>query len=964
MRFSPDMATEDRIGRTFGGRYHAEEILGRGGFGAVFRATDTETGKPVALKILHAHLAGEREVITRFRREALAATEIGHPGIVEVLEFGREGEDGDAWIAMELLEGEDAGEALKSGGPFSVARLVGVLSEVCDALTAAHGKGVVHRDLKLDNVFLTQVDGAPGPVKLVDFGVSKFLEAIDGASLMTRTGTTLGTPFYMSPEQAQGKKGVDPRADIYALGVIAFKLLTAQHPFEDDSYPMLVLKICTEPPPPVTRYRSDVPIALEAVIERCLAKSPDARFQTCAELKAALVPFADLDVEPGLRKAPRTSDTRASALSSHSMADAPTALSIDPITGEPLVPSLEEEARGAEKSLKGGGMAAWKWVAVLLLVAGGIGAGVLALRQEEPNEPLEERARPLPTSDDPVIRPMRTPVGAELGWRWVNPLPRAMPTWNAVAVGGPGLVAMVGREGRAGRMNGGALSQWATGIESELRAVAWIGPAQAIAVGDEGVVLLLLQSGPRKLETGVTTTLRDVAPLGATDAVAVGDDGMVLRLPGLRPSPLPTGREENLYGVHVTRGERTYAVGQRGIVLRIDGTTVTVDREPSGPALRAVTLCAGALYAVGDDGVVLQRDGDPEAAGTWRRINVTEREDWTDLSCDNGRAVASGDKGGVLMVSANGRSVRFDSGSERGLRGIGGAEDAPTWIVGDGGMLAQLEQSRLHILTAGHTGTLFDVHPLGGAMVAVGAYGAILRFNGERLTVAESPTDAALTGVAMLSEDRLVAVGDHGVVVEITWDAARTVEGAPREYGWRDVVAGGGTIVAVGTDGAFLRGVPGALAVSTLPDVGGLWAIAGTPSEAVAVGDGGAVVSVALAGQTLRARCGEATLRAVSFESTDVVWVAGDLGHIYRVEGGACTLERDGGPNLHALDFGPNGRLIALGSRGASYERAEDGTWAEFELDTDFELQTILRTERDVFIAGAGGVVMRHPRMQ
>ena len=954
------MAAEDRIGRTFGGRYRADALLGRGGFGAVFQGVDLQSQRPVALKILHAHLAGEKEVLTRFRREALAATEIGHPNIVEVLEFGREGEDGDAWIAMELLEGQDCGQALREHGPFPVARLVHVLSQVCAGLGAAHDKGVVHRDLKLDNVFLTE----DGTVKLVDFGVSKFLDQIDGASLMTRTGTTLGTPFYMSPEQAQGKKSVDARADIYALGVIAFKLLTGQHPFEDESYPMLVLKICTEPPPPVTRYRADVPPALEAVIERMLAKSPDARFPSCDAVQEALAPFAELDAAPQLREAPRTSATRASALGASQMGDAPTALSIDPITGEPLVPQLEEEARSAEAAVRGGSSGG-KWIALLVALLG-VGAGVWAITQgDEPGpDPDPTPAASLPEPAPPLVRPMRTPPGRELGWRWVNPLPRAMPTWNDVAVGGPGLVAMVGREGRAGRMVGGSLRQWATGVETELHAVAWIGPAQTIAVGDEGTILLLLQSGPRALRAGVTADLRAVAATGPTDAVAVGDDGTILRLPGLQPRPVASGREENLYGLHVTGAGRIYAAGQRGLVLRLDQEQVTVDRAPSGSTLRAIGGCAGSLYAAGDDGVVLRREGDPDGEGTWRRLNVAERQDWTDLTCDDGRVALSGNGGAVLLLSGD-RSVKLESGGERGLRGIGGGADAPTWIVGDGGLLAQLERNRLHILTAGHTGTLFDVDLLGGAMVAVGAWGAVLRYDGERLTRAESPTDAALTGVAMLAEDRLVAVGDHGALLEITWDAARRIE-TPGDRGWRDVVAGGGALLAVGSDGAVMRGVPGALTEAQVPadDEGapGLWAVTGTPDQAVAVGDRGAVFTLTGAGQTLRARCGAESLRAVA-ELDGVLLAAGEDGVVYRIEDAGCVEERRGGPTLHALGPAPRGGAMAVGSRGAAYVRAEDGTWSDLELDTDFELQSIFATERDVFVAGASGVVLRHPRL-
>ncbi|MAC26211.1 MAG: hypothetical protein CMH59_07005, partial [Myxococcales bacterium] len=742
--------TRARVGQVVGGRYRIEGVLGEGGFGAVYRATDAEGGRVVALKCLHAHLAGHKEILTRFRREALAADAIGHPNIVAVLDSGLE--PPDPWIALELLEGRDAGQLLRDGGPLSVAHAVHIVGQVCDALDAAHAKGIVHRDLKLDNVFLV---GEPGQerVKLLDFGVSKFLDAIDGASLMTRTGTTIGTPFYMSPEQAQGKKSVGPPADVYALGVILFKLLTGQHPFEDGSYPMLVLKICTEPPPPITRYRADVPPAFEAVVERMLAKAAEARYPSCAAVKAALAPFAEMDGPPRLTDAAPTSARRASALGGSVMESAPTALSVDPHTGEPLLPDLEEEAAKTERAMSSGG---GKWIGIGVLVLALVGAGVWWATQVGPESGGggEVEAPSLPTPQPPRIAPLQVPEGAELGWRWVNPLPRAMPTWNDVAVGGPGLVAMVGREGRGGRMVGGSLSSWGTGTEADLHALAWIGPAQVIAVGDDGAVQLMLQSGPRALETGVESDLRDVAALGTTDAIAVGDEGTILRLPGLQPTPLPSGHSEHLYGVHV-EGEDTFAVGQRGLVLRVRGEEIVTERRPTGPSLRAVGGCGGAIYAVGDDGIVLRRASE----GRWGRLDDTGDGDWTDVACDGGRVVASGSEGDVLVLAGD-RSVRLSSGGERGLRGIGAAEGERTWVVGDGGLLATLEESRLRLLTAGHTGTLFDAGTLGGVLVAVGRWGAILREEDDRLKPAASPTDAALAALTLLSEDRLVAVGD------------------------------------------------------------------------------------------------------------------------------------------------------------------------------------------------------------
>ena len=938
-----EVSAAARIGQTIG-PYRLTALRGQGGFGAVYEGVDA-SGTKVAVKVLHPRLVGDKEVLTRFRREARAAAAIGHPNIVEVIDTGED--DKDAWIAMELLEGRDATAVLNEEGPFPLGRAVRVAQQVCDALSAAHATGIVHRDLKLDNIFFCHDQS----IKLLDFGVSKFLDAVDGASLMTRTGTTIGTPFYMSPEQAQGKKDIDARADIYSLAVILFKLLTGQHPFEDESFPMLVLKICTEPPPPITRYRADVPPAFEAVLNRMLEKTADARYANCDQVRQALQPFADHDREPKIRDdAPKTAQARAAALT---MGAAPTALSIDPITGKPLVPALEEEAMKAQRAVNstGGG----KWLGLVLVLLVGAGVGGWWFTQDEPDpEPEPEPVARLPQPAAPLVQPMRAPEGAELGWRWVNPMPFAMPTWNDVEVGGPGLVAMVGDRGQAGRIVNDALQDWPSGVEVDLHAIDWIGPAQAIAVGDAGTAVVLLMTGPRALTTSVEADLRDVSAIGTTNAIVVGDEGTIVRFPGLRPTPVSSGRDEHLFGVHV-KEDTAWAVGQRGLILRIEGDQVSVEREPSGPSLRAVGGCGDALYAVGDERTVYRRSD----TGQWSRVNVEPREDWTDVACDRGRVVASGSKGGVLMLSGD-RSVRIDSGGERGIRGVGAAEGSPTWLVGDGGFLAQVQRNRLRILTAGHTGTLFDLATLGGSLVTTGRWGAVLRFDGQRLVAAESPTDAALTAMTLLEQDRLLAVGDHGTLVEITWDAVRTLEG-PGDHGWRDVISHEGMLVAVGSDGAVLRGTPGALTVTNLADLeGGLWAIDGSVDDAWAVGDAGTVVQLAASSGRVVTRCGEGTLRGIWVEESGA-WIVGDAG-VYRLEGEDCSVAHEGGP-LFDVAVGPHGRPLAVGAEGRALERDQEGTWQRLETGTRYELRAIHETDRDIYVVGAGGVVLRHPKL-
>ncbi|MFK7987137.1 MAG: serine/threonine protein kinase [Sandaracinaceae bacterium] len=270
------------------GRYRILRKLGDGGMGSVYEGQHLKIGRRVAIKILHPQFADKPEIVARFSREAQAATSIGHPNIIEVTDMG-ELPDGAAYMVLEFLDGRDWSDDISKQGPQPIAKVAHILIQVCDALEAAHAKGIVHRDLKPENIFLIERRGDPAFVKVLDFGISKFADSQDRS--LTQTGTALGTPYYMAPEQCQGKKDTDWRADIYALGVILFQALTNQYPFDDESYPMLVLKICTEAPPPLQAYRPDAPPELVQLTNRMLSKLRENRVQSCAEVRAALTPF-------------------------------------------------------------------------------------------------------------------------------------------------------------------------------------------------------------------------------------------------------------------------------------------------------------------------------------------------------------------------------------------------------------------------------------------------------------------------------------------------------------------------------------------------------------------------------------------------------------------------------------------------------------------------------------------------
>ncbi|HTJ43071.1 MAG TPA: serine/threonine-protein kinase [Kofleriaceae bacterium] len=271
----------------FIGNYRVLQKLGTGGMGAVYLAEHPLIGKRVALKVIHKELAGNREVISRFFNEARAVNKIGNEHIVEIHDFGQSPE-GDYFFIMEYLEGRTLAQVLTADRVFDVVRTMHVGAQIAGALGAAHAAGIIHRDLKPDNVMLTMRVGDPDFVKILDFGLAKMFMG-DGATNLTAAGVVLGTPQYMSPEACESKRDIDHRTDIYALGVLLFQMLCGQVPFDGQSMGEILIKQVMHAPPSPRGINPHIPPAVEQIILRCLAKSPDARFPTMAAVQQALL---------------------------------------------------------------------------------------------------------------------------------------------------------------------------------------------------------------------------------------------------------------------------------------------------------------------------------------------------------------------------------------------------------------------------------------------------------------------------------------------------------------------------------------------------------------------------------------------------------------------------------------------------------------------------------------------------
>lgn len=279
-----------RPGDLVGGKYRVERVLGSGGMGVVVSAVHVQLEERVALKFLLADVPHEGEAGARFLREARAAVRIRNDHVVRVMDVGTL-DGGAPYLVMEYLDGRDLSAELAERGRFEVAEAVDLVLQACEALAEAHALGIIHRDLKPANLFLTARANGALWVKVMDFGISKVPSAAHEPS-MTRTQAVLGSPAYMSPEQLRSARDSDARTDIWALGVVLFQLVSGEVPFKGESISDLSIRIATERHERLAMLRPDVPPGFDAVIQRCLEKDREQRFQNIAELALALAPFA------------------------------------------------------------------------------------------------------------------------------------------------------------------------------------------------------------------------------------------------------------------------------------------------------------------------------------------------------------------------------------------------------------------------------------------------------------------------------------------------------------------------------------------------------------------------------------------------------------------------------------------------------------------------------------------------
>src|SRR6185503_14287438 len=325
------------LGQTLASKYLIEKLIKRGGMGAVYVGKHILMDKTVAIKVLRPSLALDDDVVRRFSREAKAASRISHPHAVSVTDFG-ESENGVVFLVMEYLDGQTLKEIIKSEGQMGLNRAVEIIRQVSGALDAAHEQGVVHRDLKSDNIMLSQTNGGDW-AKVLDFGIAKIQQTETVDADITAANLVIGTPQYMSPEQCSQSTTIDARSDIYSLGIIIYEMLAGQLPFTGESPTVIMMKQVQDPPPSILDVRPDLPATISALISKSLAKQPADRFQSAGELSAALSQAA-MNVDASQFAAPATTPNSPVSV----VDDEEEVTVVQPREVEPVIPSTAQYA--------------------------------------------------------------------------------------------------------------------------------------------------------------------------------------------------------------------------------------------------------------------------------------------------------------------------------------------------------------------------------------------------------------------------------------------------------------------------------------------------------------------------------------------------------------------------------------------------------------------------------------------
>jgi len=390
------------------GRYRIDSLIAVGGMGAVYAGTHLLLHKRIAVKVLRSDLQSKQAMVERFQREAIAASAIGHENIVSVTDMGRSA-DGIAYLVMELLTGQNLADLIEVDAPLNAQLACDIALEILSGIAAAHHAGIVHRDLKPENIYLSHRPLGRDRVKILDFGVSRLTSGTQPTPdvRLTTTGMIMGTPRYMSPEQARGETTITHATDIYATGVILYEMLSREVPYGAHNYNVLVHKILSAETVPLAQHRPDLPAPLVAAVDKAMALDPMDRYTTAEEFAIAIAPFSSNPSAaptmpltlPRARKSTGGSayktENAATVVADESGRLVPPEARRPPADTGPLRTSFSDEAPEVRRG--GDGLARWGGLVAVLAVAGVIAAFVLYSRGDDEGDQQAAADKPAPT---------------------------------------------------------------------------------------------------------------------------------------------------------------------------------------------------------------------------------------------------------------------------------------------------------------------------------------------------------------------------------------------------------------------------------------------------------------------------------------------------------------------------------------------------------------------------------------
>lgn len=414
------LSDDPMVGQVFDGKYVVEKLIGVGGMGRVYKGRNTRTDGPVAIKTLLPDLVSDESLVERFKIEAQSASKLAHPNTIRIFDFGRE--EHLLFMVMELLDGEPMEKLLEREVRLEPARLLHIMGQVCRSLAEAHAAGLVHRDMKPDNIFLNRVgNDTRDHVKVLDFGVAKLKQKAPGQATLTQAGMIFGTPRYMSPEQARALD-IDGRSDIYSLGVIMFEALTGTPPFEAPDPISILVKHVNEPIPTFESVAADMsPLPdLEEIVRRCMAKEPDERFDDVENLlnalEAASARFSRYGTDPAIMSPSATvsmnTSRRSTPMPNRPSTGALDALGVSGDAGATRFTMGSEVAvpPSGPHSVPGGNRSFVGVVIGVVVLLAALGGGLLAVVGGGGEDPVEADA-----GEEELVEPVPEPPPADPG---------------------------------------------------------------------------------------------------------------------------------------------------------------------------------------------------------------------------------------------------------------------------------------------------------------------------------------------------------------------------------------------------------------------------------------------------------------------------------------------------------------------------------------------------------------------